>query len=232
MTGASSRLPDRLALEQAARELTGPDRLWQRLHALLADAEVAATENGAGGKKQKAAASPSPWNDEAGDLLTTIHGEARRFESALTLLLFRSARYRGGDDRNTLACIGQLPALIDLALERHPRGDSQQAASDEHLLAATAARSLVSWPRLARALFGEQRKDEERWTSAPGYLQCPHCARRLQLAPGWQDHPESADVWCRACPARVTGDEPGPDQTLDRRWPPTAWIGVLQETAG
>lgn len=62
-----------------------------------------------------------------------------------------------------------------------------------------AAHDLTAWPVRIRAIFDEARPDEQPWTKAPGGLKCPHCERRLELAPGWRDRPENADVVCRSC---------------------------------
>lgn len=51
---------------------------------------------------------------------------------------------------------------------------------------------------------------------------CPLCAHRLELAPGWYNHPESADLQCRPCTA-ATGEAvgacaveaPGPDDVVE-----------------
>lgn len=154
-----------------------------------------------------------PWNTPAANLKFSIHEEARRFENALNLKLFGTARFRGPSDHNTLAAIGRLPVLIDHA--RAKKIDNHDVTDTEHLL--------TSWPRLIRLQLDEALPGEQPWTKAPGNLRCPHCDIRLELEPGWQHHPEQADVICRRCK-----DEFG--QTL--RWAPTTWLSILQDDAG
>lgn len=154
-----------------------------------------------------------PWNTPAADLKYSIHADARRYETALNVHLFGRAKYRGPSDDNTLAAINRLPVLIDHA--RAKKVDNHDVTDAERLLA--------SWPRQIRLLFDEALPGEAPWTKAPGDLRCPHCDNRLELQPGWQHHPEQADVICRHC-----RDDTG--QML--RWAPTTWLLVLQQDAG
>lgn len=221
-------IPDRQTLTASANELTTSDHLWRRLHDHL-EADLAAMMREDKSKPKKQPAPPSPWNDTAAHLIGDIAAGARRHETALTLLLFNRARYRGGDDNNTLAAILALPDLITTATERHPADPSVKDLADQawqHQRPAIAAADLTLWPLRCRALLDELRTSEEPWTAAPGGLECPYCRRRLHLAPGWEHAISSARVVCRACPARVDPDErPRPD----RDWPASAWIGALNE---
>ncbi|GII98375.1 hypothetical protein CLV28_0698 [Sediminihabitans luteus] len=153
-----------------------------------------------------------PWNNDAATLYFDIHAAVRRHEAALTLLLFGHARYRGGDDQNTLDAVSRLPVLLDRA---------HTAGHQHHDTVTTATTDLTAWPRQLRALLDEPRDGETPWTKAPGNLVCPHCEQRLHLAPGWRDRPDHADLVCRTpdC-ADEHGHQP--------RWAPSAWVGLVQ----
>ncbi|SNS43459.1 hypothetical protein SAMN06309944_0241 [Micrococcales bacterium KH10] len=194
-------------LYQAARELTTTD-LLPRLKALIAETSSPNTSDTHRFKKQPS--SPAPWNDAAAGLYYTIHGDARRFETLLSVRLFGRARFRPGADNQTVEAIGRLPVLIAHGYER---------GLDPDLDLADPTNALLSWPRQIRAMLDAALPGEEPWTTAPGDLRCPHCDNRLHLEPGWTAHPDTADVICRHC---------RDDNGKHLRWAPTTWVAVLQ----
>jgi hypothetical protein len=199
-------------------ELIGRDRLLDRVAELIPEpGETGPRDrNGRGQGGTKVIGSPAPWNDEAAGLVFTIHAGAREIEADLTQLLFSRRRLsRSGSDVHTRRALRNIPDLLAVATERFPG----------HWAGPYAARQLVSWPRACRLVLDEARWGEERWSSAPGGLRCPHCDRRLLLRPGWE-HETDPPVWCRACPAELEGDE---ERFPSRSWPADAWIATLNE---
>lgn len=196
-------------LQACVAELLDRDLLLARVHLLLPDLDAGGWSDGKQ-KLKKQPVAPTPWNDAAAGFVTDVHAGAREHESALTLLLFRSARFRGGADEATAGALRALPDLILAAADRHGR---------QHHIPSEAARALRSWPRQARRLLDEARYGEEPWTRAPGGLRCPYCNRRLELRPGWDREPSPA-IWCRRCPASEDHES--------RSWPADAWLAVLQ----
>lgn len=193
-------------LYTAARELT--TSLLPRLQRLIPE-EGSALESSTGLRGKRVAA-PIPWNDAAAMLFYEIHGDARRYESLLTLRLFGTARYRPGSDAHTTACLNRLPVLLAHGIE--------QRLDPLDLVDPSAA--LASWPRRVRHALDETRPGEQRWTTAPGGLRCPHCARPLAIPPGWDSTEIMPDLHCRTC-----RDDDG--QGL--RWAPDSWLGLLQD---
>ena len=164
------------------------------------------------GRRGRASASPTPWNDAFALLALSIADDARRHESALTLACFGHATYRPATDEITDEVITRLPDLIHHA---------DQTLDDPGV--ADIATDLASWPRRLRAALGELRDDELPWTKAPGDLRCPHCDRRLRLAPGWTEQRDasgniSSDVWCLRC---------RDDDGNHLRWAPSQWTGKV-----
>lgn len=211
-------------LRACVDELIGTDRLLARVAGLLhaertpGPAEVG---KGKGGKKPVA---PTPWNDEAAGVLFTVHAGARETEGDLTWLVFSRKLHRSGSDVHTRRALRQIPDLVQVASERFPEHWTVDVRNPR-----SAPRVLASWPRQCRLLLDEARRFEEPWTNAPGSLRCPHCGRRLVLAPGWDREPEPP-VWCRQCPVRLDDDDPA---RVDRSWPATAWLATLNaETVG
>jgi hypothetical protein len=197
-------------LYTAARELTTD--LLPRLQDLIPEAGTPLESSI--GSHRKHTAAPIPWNDTAAMLYYEIHGDARRYESLLTLRLYGNARFRPGTDEHTTECINRLPVHIAHGLSK------DHVPDDLH----TVAYALTSWPRQIRALLDEARPDEQQWAKAPGGLCCPHCSRRLMVPPGWDKAATMPDLLCRHC-----RDEHG----ASLRYAPDTWIGVLQEpTAG
>lgn len=193
-------------LYTTARDLTD---LLPRVHALIPHPTNAAVDDTHTGARRTTVHN-IPWNTPAASLYFDVHADTRRYETALTLLLWHHAKYRSPSDTDTLDAVARLPVLIDHALN---------TGHQDHGDVADAARLLPRWARQARAILDETRDDERPWTTAPGDLRCPHCETRLKLAPGWSEHPDSADVHCRTC-----RDDHG--QYL--RWPPSAWVLTLQ----
>jgi len=194
------------ALYTAARELT---TLYPRLAQLIHETGNPIDQES--GKRQAITYS-EPWNTPAGQLKHDIHTTIRRYETALTILLFGKATYRGTSDALTITAFTRLATLIDHATTKNTITTDVEDAT--HLL--------LSWPRRIRLMLDEPRPGEEPWTKAPGDLRCPHCERRLELQPGWQHHPENADVICRHC-----RDEEGGWL----RWKPGTWLLVLQQAS-
>lgn len=206
-------------LRACVDELIGADRLLARVAGLLYDEAVPGpSELGQAKRAVKKPAAPAPWNDEAAGVLFVIHAGAREMEADLSRLLFGRRLSRSGSDAHTRRALLNIPDLVSAAVQRFPG----------HWVPAGAARQVLSWPRACRLILDEARWGEEPWTRAPGGLRCPHCARRLVLAPGWERE-SSPPVWCRSCPAELEGDEyPRPH----RSWPAAAWIATLNDGAG
>ncbi|WP_333811111.1 hypothetical protein [Timonella senegalensis] len=195
------------ALYTAARELAHMyPRLTQLIH------ETAGNPTDQDTKTPTQRAYMEPWNTPAGQLAHNIHTQVRRYETALNIRLFNTAKYRGTSDALTIQAFNRLAVLIDHAHTRHI--DSTDVTDAEQLL--------LSWPRQIRLMLDEPLPGEEPWTKAPGNLCCPHCERRLELQPGWQHNPEAADVICRHCK-----DENGDWY----RWVPSTWVEALQQPA-
>lgn len=195
-------------LYTTARTLTAaPHGLLRRVGALIPHATNVVAESQLGGR---ADVHRIPWNGPAANLALDIAAQVRRHESTLTLILFRTARFRPDGDRHTFDAVTRLPVLIDHAIAQ---GHARRPAVTD------AAHDLVAWARRCRLLLDEARDDEQPWTPAPSALPpCPECNRRLFLAPGWQYAGEGADVVCRAC-----RDDDG--QLL--RWDAGTWLAVL-----
>ncbi|KZM34532.1 hypothetical protein [Oerskovia enterophila] len=190
-------------LYTTARELT---QLLPRLAALVAAPSNADRPDGPTARPD---VHRIPWNTPAATTFFDVHADVRTYENALTLLLHGRAKYRAGTDADTLDAISRLPVLIAHALD---------AGHGDHWDVIDAASALTRWPRLMRAALDEARPDEQPWTKAPGNLVCPHCEHRLELAPGWSDHPEDADLHCRPCTA-TTG--------APVRWAPAQWTPLV-----
>ena len=210
------RWQDTDALRACVQELIGTDNLLARVTALLHH-EVAPgmQEAGANMKPPKKAAPPSPWNDHAAALTLDIHAGARDIEANLTRLAHGRTTTRSGSDAHTRRALANIPDLLALCNERH----------GGHWIVTEGEKQLLRWPRECRAILDEARWGEEPWTKAPGGLRCPHCSRRLALAPGW-DKEAAPPVWCRACPAEIEGDERARPH---RQWASDTWIGLLNE---
>lgn len=194
-----------LDLYAHARDLT--TNLLPRVRALIPHTSNKIDESQIGGR---ADVHRIPWNGPAANLALDIAATARRHETALTLLLFQRAKFRGMTDRDVDDAINRLPVLVDHAVAQD---------HGENPVVADTVKDLHRWGRQCRRLLDEARDDETPWTKAPGDLRCPWCDNRLELAPGWQHAPEGADVMCRRCvDARGAW----------LRWPPTAWLAVLQ----
>ncbi|MFD2839344.1 hypothetical protein ACFSYH_02000 [Populibacterium corticicola] len=192
-------------LYQAAKELTN---LYPRLSALVLETHTNPIDHDT--KTPHKRAYLEPWNTPAGELKHDIHTQARRYETALNIALFNKATYRGASDELTIAAFNRLAVLIDHA---HAQNHASLDVTD-------AAKLLTTWPRKIRLALDEPLPGEEPWTKAPGNLLCPHCDNRLELQPGWKDHPDTADVICRHCK-----DDNG--EWL--RWKPDTWVGILQD---
>ncbi|MGV3564170.1 MAG: hypothetical protein ACO1ON_12910 [Nocardioides sp.] len=194
------------ALYAAARELTTD--LLPRLQDLIPATDTILESQI--GSRRKAPAAPLPWNDAAAMLYFEIHGDARRFESLLTLRLFGTAKYRPGTDTHTHECINRLPVLID-----HGHAN----ALDPHLDLADPTNALLTWPKQIRLMLDEARPGEEPITRVPGDTRCPYCAAPLYLGAGWKALEENALAICRRC--RDTDGRP-------LTWPVTERLGNLQ----
>lgn len=193
-------------LYAASRDLR--DDLIPQVQALIPQASNQVDESQTG--TRPATVHRIPWNGQAAGVFYDIHAQVRRYESALTVLLFQKAKYRGGDDENTFDAIGRLPVLIAHAIDK---------GHEQHGDVTDAARLLgTTWPRECRRVLDQLREDEQPWTTAPGDLRCPYCDGALELAPGWSQAPDSADVWCRRCL----------DPNGQRyRWSPSVWTGLV-----
>lgn len=163
------------------------------------------------GSHGKHATAPTPWNDTAAMLYYEIHGDARRYESLLTIRLFGTAKYRPGTDEHTTECINRLPVLIAHG----------EAAGLPDLDLNDPTHALANWPAQVRRLLDEQRPGEEPTMRVPGDARCPHCSNPLTLAPGWKALEHNATAICRTC-----RDDNGHNLT----WPITERIGHLQKT--
>lgn len=163
-----------------------------------------------GGSPGKRTAAPIPWNEQAAMLFLEIHGDARRYESLLTLRLRGRAVYRGGSDELTIECLGRLPVLVahgrDVGLDPLDLVDVERA--------------LLSWPRQARLLLGVAHPGDEPPTRVPGDARCPDCDRPLVLSPGWRSlEQDSVQALCTSC--RDEDDHP-------LAWPVDRWVGHLR----
>ena len=201
-------------------ELVGTDRLLERVAELVPEPGESGPKDRAGRGQggTKVTGSPAPWNEEAAGLVFVIHAGARQVEADLTRLLFSRSLSRSGSDVHTRRALRNIPDLLAVAAERFP----------EHWAVRASARQVVSWPRSCRLLLDEARWGEEPWTRAPGGLCCPHCSRRLVLAPGWEREAEPP-VWCRGCPVVLEDDERA---RPNRSWPAAGWIAVLNKPTG
>jgi hypothetical protein len=166
------------------------------------------SESAPGGSKRVAA--PAPWNDAAAMVFYEIHGDARRFESLLTLRLFGRAKFRPGSGPHTVDCIRRLPVLIDHGRAQH--------LDDMDLADVTSA--LLAWPRRVRVLLGQARPGDERATPVPGGAVCPYCGERLVLSSGWRALEANASAECRRC---------RDDDGHPMRWPVTELVSLQHE---
>ncbi len=175
----------------------------------LIPAAATALDSGAGSRGARVAA-PIPWNDAAALAYFTIHGDARRYESLLTLRLYGRTQYRAGTDEETVAILERLPQLI--------RYGRDVGLSDMDL--ADVTRDLLAWPRQLRVLLGCTRPGDESTTPVPGRPSCPECGTTLVLSAGWRVlEQDSVQAMCRRCR--------GADGRL-LSWPVTEWVGHLQ----
>ena len=194
-------------LYAAARELTTTD-LLPRLKALIP--EPGTVLESTIGSHTKHQAAPLPWNDPAAMLYYEIHGNARRWESNLTLRLYHRATYRPGTDIHTREAISRLPVLLE-----HGRVQGL----DDDLDLADPTRDLLAWPVRIRRIFDEARPGEEPTMHVPGDARCPYCGGPLTMGAGWKALEENATAVCRRC-----RDAHG--HALS--WPITERIGHLQ----
>ncbi|WP_163275346.1 hypothetical protein [Cellulomonas iranensis] len=182
--------------------------LLPELVALIPAAETA-LDSGTGSHGARVAA-PIPWNDAAALAYFTIHGDARRYESLLTLRLYGRTQYRAGTDEETVAILERLPQLI--------RYGRDVGLPDLDLDDVT--RDLLAWPRQLRVLLGCTRPGDESTTPVPGRPSCPECGTTLVLSAGWRVlEQDSVQAMCRRCR--------GEDGRL-LSWPVTEWVGHLQ----
>lgn len=172
-------------LYATARDLTID--LYPRLHDLVPATTNQVSESQIG-KTKGTTKFVIPWNGPAADLHLDIHAACRRHESALTLLLWGKATFRGGPDEITLEVINRLPVLIDHAV----------VAGHDTPEVDASARDLISWAVRIRAMLDEARDGEAPWVKAPGGLVCPHCETRLELPPTWH-RLANPDLVCRTC---------------------------------
>lgn len=172
-------------LYATARDLTTD--LYPRLHDLVPATTNQVSESQIG-KTKGTTKFVIPWNGPAADLHLDIHAACRRHESALTLLLWGKATFRGGPDEITLEVINRLPVLLDHAA----------AAGHDTPEVDAIARDLISWAVRIRAMLDEARDGEAPWVKAPGGLTCPHCGARLELPPTWH-RLANPDLVCRTC---------------------------------
>lgn len=161
----------------------------------------------AGGKR---VAAPIPWNDAAALTFFAIHGDARRYESLLSVRLYGRAQYRAGTNAETAAVLSRLPQLI-----RYGRD-----VGLPHLDLDDVTRDLLAWPRQVRILLGRPRAGDESTTPVPGRPSCPTCSRTLVLSAGWRVlEQESVQAMCPRC---------RDDDGRPLAWPVTEWVGHLQ----
>ena len=172
-------------LYATARDLTTD--LYPRLHDLVPATTNQVSESQIG-KTKGTTKFVIPWNGPAADLHLDIHAACRRHESALTLMLWGTAQFRGGADHITLEVINRLPILLDHADHDGHTGPEVDAI----------ARDILSWAVRIRAMLDEARADEAPWVKAPDNLGCPHCDNRLELPPRWHDI-ANPDLVCRTC---------------------------------
>ncbi len=198
-------------------ELIGTDQLLERVAQLLHHDQTPGLQDTALAKRPTRPAPPAPWNDHAAAVLLDIHAGARDVEANLTRLAFSRTLTRSGSDIHTRRALRNIPDLIAHCGALFP----------DHWVVASSTKQLLAWPRSCRLLLDEARWGEEPWTKAPGGLRCPHCQRRLLLAPGW-DKEQQPPVWCIGCPVELEGDE----RAFPRRqWPADTWLGRLNETS-
>lgn len=196
---------DREDLHRSARELI--DLLPDLVALVPEQATALESEPGVTGTKRLIA--PAPWNPAAAMAFYEIHGDARRYESLLTLRLFGRAQYRGGSGRDTVECVRRLPLLIE-----HGRA---QRLDDLDLVDVTAA--LLAWPKRVRVLLGQERPGDARPTPVPGGAVCPHCGRGLVLSSGWRALAEHASAECPSC---------RDDDGRPARWPVGDLVGLTE----
>lgn len=188
-----------------AREVT--TELLPRLAALIPDKPtVLESQIGSHGK---ALAPPMPWNDTAAMLYYEIHGDARRYESLLTIRLFGKAKFRPGTDAHTTECVNRLPVLIAHGVDKNL----------DHLDLVDVTGALKGWPKQIRAILDEAQPGEEPWANAPGGLTCPHCTKPLKVIPGGTELSE-INLTCRRCKT---------DEGEAHTWEPTKWLPMLNE---
>lgn len=192
-------------LYQAARELAD---LLPRVADLIPAQSNQVTES-TSGPRASGTVHTIPWNTPAADTYYDIHAGVRTHENALTLLLWRKAKYRPGNDQQTYEALNHIAVLID-----HARNNGHA----DHDTTTQAASALASWPRQCRRVLDELREDEQPWSKAPGDVRCPHCGHRLELPPDWHQI-TNPDLTCRTCV-----DDNGRWLT----WPTTEHIGLLQ----
>lgn len=196
---------DREDLHRSARELI--DLLPDLVALVPEQATALESEPGLTGTKRLVA--PAPWNPAAAMAFYEIHGDARRYESLLTLRLFGRAQYRGGSGRDTVECVRRLPLLVE-----HGRAER---LDDLDLVDVTAA--LVAWPKRVRVLLGQERPGDARPTPVPGGAVCPQCDRGLVLSSGWRALAEHASAECPSC---------RDDDGRPARWPVKDLLGQAE----
>jgi hypothetical protein len=176
----------------------------------LVPEQAAALESEPGLSGTTRIAPPMPWNAAAALMFYEIHGDARRFESLLTIRLSRTAKFRGGSGRHTVECLQGLPLLVE-----HGRASG---LPDLDLVDVTQA--LLTWPKRVRVLLGQERDGDARPTPVPGGACCPECSRDLVLSAGWRALEANASAECPSCRDDETG--------RPLRWPVTELVGLPQ----
>jgi hypothetical protein len=181
------------------------DVLPELVALIPATGAVLDTEPGVTGRSR--VVSPAPWNAQAALMYFEIAGDARRFESLLTLRLFRRAKFRPDTGSQTAECLRRLPELI-----RYGRSED---LPDLDLIDVTTC--LQAWPRRVRVLLGQERPGDAPPRPVPGGARCPHCDQVLVLSPGWRALEANASAECRGCQD---------DFGAPLRWPVTERIGL------
>jgi hypothetical protein len=190
-------------------------RYLPRLQDMLADQP---TQQDDGSKRRKISGSPAPWNPIAAGILFDIHAGARDLERSLSMLARSHQFQRGGSDEVTVSCLRRIAMLVRQL-------DSLQSGNS---LPKEAAKQLHRWARECRRVLDEQRRGEEKPTTAPGGLRCPtkmhdgqFCDTALVLPPGAANMRAPA-VYCPRC-----RDEDGQHPS----WPWDVWTHVVNESA-
>jgi hypothetical protein len=205
----------------ACGELGPRDHLVDQL--TLEARQPSAATSGDGSPHRKVSGSPAPWQDPLADHALRIEAGARQHAARLRWLLEHRPHDWAASRAASRKAMADLAVLLPAALAAGHHDDVERIAKE-----------VTAWARKARRLLWEERPDERLWTLPPQArvagtdgryawqrLRDPE-GHLLWLAPGWEDKPMHARVYCRDGCTNADGSQ--------LSYEAGAWVASLQVT--